>query len=151
MPGQKVTKDEMQEALNAHHKHSGSQTRAAKELRISKSCLGRRLAMAKEAGLSVRKRGAAVRKERTGRSLAEFRAQHDKDFIIPARIKEGLKQLGDSWAYEMEFVKLAGVSLGDLGNYREQFAEHVVVVRRDGKRAWAGTTASAAKMREMLS
>ena len=87
-----------------------------------------------------------------GKSLAEFRATHDKAFIIPKKIKEALQQLGSSgWEYEVGFAKLAGISLADLGNFRDQFAEHVVAIRRDGKRAWAGSKDTAAKMRAMVS
>jgi hypothetical protein len=84
-----------------------------------------------------------------GRSLAEFRAVYDKDFIIPRKIKAALAALGASWEYEVQFAKLAGVSLADLGNYRDQFADNVVTLR-ESRRAWAGTTATAKAMREML-
>lgn len=90
-----------------------------------------------------------ARRPTAGKSLADFRATHDKAFIIPARIKEGLKQLGDGWEYETGFAKMAGVSLLDLGHFRDQFSEFVVVVDRGGKRAWAGTPSVAARMREM--
>lgn len=92
-----------------------------------------------------------VNGERSGRSLVDFRALHDKAFIVPRKLADALKTLGDGWEYEVQFAKLAGVSLADLGNFRDQFAEHVVALRRDGKRAWAGTKAAAKKMREMVS
>ena len=92
-----------------------------------------------------------VMKDREGRSLAEFRAEHDKDFIVPKRIKEGLKALGSGWAYEVQFAKAAAISLSDLNAYRSLFEPHVVVVNRAGKRAWAGTKEVAAKMRAMVS
>ena len=84
-----------------------------------------------------------------GRSLAEFRAQYDKNFIVPAKIKAALAALGASWEYEVQFARSAGVSLADLGNYRDQFAGYVVALR-ESRRAWAGTTATAKAMREML-
>lgn len=87
---------------------------------------------------------------RTGKSLAEFREAYDRDYIVPRKVREALNALGDSWEYEAEFVRRAGVSFADLGRYRDQFAEHVVVLNRDSRRAWAGTVALAAKMREML-
>lgn len=85
-----------------------------------------------------------------GRSLEDFRAEYDKDFIVPKKIKEGLKLLGAGWEYEVAFARLAGISLNDLSNYRDAFSDHVVVIRRDGKRAWAGNAATAAAMKEML-
>lgn len=87
---------------------------------------------------------------KSGKSLADFRAMHDKSFIIPTRIKEGLKQLGDGWEYEMTFAKICGVGLADLSSFRDEFSDFVVVVRRDGKRAWAGTKVTAQKMKEMI-
>ena len=89
-------------------------------------------------------------KPSAGKSLSDFRAAHDKGFIIPRRIKDALEQLGDGWEYEVPFAKLAGVSLTDLSVFREQFAQYIVVVKRDGKRAWAGTPAVAEKMRGMV-
>ena len=89
-------------------------------------------------------------KGQEGRSLAEFRAEHDKDFIVPKRIKEGLKALGGGWEYEVQFAKTAAISLSDLNAYRSLFEQHVVVVNRAGKRAWAGTKEVAAKMRAMV-
>ena len=89
--------------------------------------------------------------KRTGKNLAEFRALHDKDFIVPKKIREGLKNLAGSWDYESVFSKNIGVSLSDLGNYREQFAAYVVHIRKDGKRAWSGNVATAKAMREMVS
>jgi hypothetical protein len=142
-----MTDEMMQQALDVHQRFNGSRHKGAESLGLSESAFGHRVASAKAKGMTPNGKSDSKK----GRSLDEFRAQHDKDFIVPARIKEGLKQLGDGWAYEMEFVKLAGVSLGDLGNYREAFAEHVVIVRRDGKRAWAGSVSIAAKMREMVS
>ena len=87
---------------------------------------------------------------RAGRALAEFREAYDKATIIPARIRAALKTLGAGWEYETEFAKLANVSLIDLGRFRDQFSEHVVSVNRASKRAWAGTTATAKAMRDML-
>jgi transposase len=103
----------------------------------------------------VRKRGKALpspakaaEPKRAGRSLAEFRATYDKDTIVPGKIRAALKVL-DVWQYEAQFAKLAGVSLSDLGNYRDKFAGYVVALR-ESRRAWAKTTAIAKAMREMI-
>lgn len=86
-----------------------------------------------------------------GRSLDEFRANHDKSFIVPAKIKAALEKLGNGWQSELEFAKLAGLSMTDLGNYRSQFEAFVVPITRDGsRRVWAGTKAFANRMREMI-
>lgn len=90
----------------------------------------------------------------TGRSLDEFRAAHDKSYIVPRKIRAALATLGPGgWAYEAEFIKLAGVSHTELGAYRTQFEEHVVTLRgteHSGRRAWAGTKALAEKLRAMV-
>ena len=83
-----------------------------------------------------------------GKSLAEFRAAHDKAFIVPQKIREGLKKLGGGWEYEVNFLKLAGLSTTDLANHRDAFTDHIVLVERT-KRVWCGTKELAAKLREM--
>jgi hypothetical protein len=88
--------------------------------------------------------------QRIGKTLADFRAAHDKDFIVPAKIRDALKALGDGWEAEVEFLRLAKVSTTDLAMYRDQFADHWVVVDRSGKRVWAGTKTLADKMRSMV-
>lgn len=86
-----------------------------------------------------------------GKSIEEFRAAHDKSFIVPRRIKEALEKLGATWQTELEFAKLAGISITDLAAFRQQFEDFVVHVSRDGsRRVWAGTKGLAQKMREMV-
>jgi hypothetical protein len=87
----------------------------------------------------------------TGKSLADFRAAHDKSFIVPKKINEGLAALGDSWEYEPAFIKIAGLSVADCAAYREQFEEFIVVVgSKTKKRVWCGTKKLAAQLREMV-
>jgi len=90
----------------------------------------------------------ATEPKRAGRSLAEFRATYDKDTIVPGKIKAALKIL-DVWEFEAQFARLAGVSLSDLGNYRDQFSGYVVALK-ESRRAWARTTGIAKAMREMI-
>ena len=85
-----------------------------------------------------------------GRALDEFRARYDKDYIVPRRIKAGLESLGAGWEYEVQFARMAGISLADLAAYRDQFAGHCVALGRDSRRAWAGTVKTATEMRSML-
>lgn len=92
---------------------------------------------------------AVIGKHVKARSLAEFKTTFDKDTIVPARIKAGLKSIGAmGWAYEVEFCRIAGLTATDLGNYRDQFADLVVTIKE--RRAWAGSKAMADKMRAML-
>ena len=130
-----LTKEQVILAVKKH----GSHAKAAKALGVAASTVQHHMkgvAHAPQAG--------------SGKSLDEFRSRHDKGFIIPRRIEEGLGALGDGWEYEAQFARLAGVSLSDLSNYRDQYSEHIVVLNRDGKRAWAGTKAVANKMRDMV-
>ena len=93
--------------------------------------------------------------KRVGKTLADFRAAHDKDFIVPNRMRAAIKALGnDGWEYETEFMKLAGISTTDLSAYRDQFADFQAVatttkmsgggVRK--KIIWCGSTAFAKKL-----
>lgn len=90
------------------------------------------------------------------KSIADFRAAHDKSFIVPNKIKAGLDALGpDGWEYELQFVKDIGVSVIDFSRFREQFEEFCVSVgvgtgTAKAKRIWAGSKALASKMRAMV-
>lgn len=91
--------------------------------------------------------------KQAARSIADFRAAHDTSYIVPTKIKAALAAMDGGWLYEGEFVKLAGISLTQLGLFREQFEEHLVVLKgttHGGRRAWASTKAVAKQMREMV-
>jgi len=133
-----ATREDILAAIAEH----GSQRKAARALGIAQSTLSAALH-------GTRDRTPAAAKT-VGRSIDEFRNTYDKGTIIPARITAALKQLGSGWDYEVGFSRLAGVSLTDLSAVREQFEAHIVVVDRGGRRAWAGTVATANKMREMV-
>ena len=93
----------------------------------------------------------ATRKPVKGKDLSSFRAIHDKAFRIPLIIKNALKDLGDSWEYEGEFLKRSGISTTDMAVYRDQFTPHWFEVRannRNVKRIWCGTAKYAAKLQE---
>jgi hypothetical protein len=135
-----MTRDEAAKLVEKH----GSQAKAGQAAGVSARSIRRALA-----------RGAAsphpipTQAKKAGRSLSEFRSLYDKDFIVPNRIKAALKILGGGWEYESQFARMAEVSLADLGNYRDQFADHVITLR-ESRRAWAGTVATAKAMREMV-
>lgn len=95
------------------------------------------------------------------RNLTTFRASHDPAVIIPNKIKAALEKLrkdgGDeAYAYEVNdpsggvaFCKLADVSAMHLGQFRDQFADHVVEVKQDigsrrgPRRVWFATVKAA--------
>lgn len=143
-----MTRDEAMQAM----KQYGSQRKAAEGLRVSRKTLRKALAVVgSDKGVRQVDTQAAAKSAKAGRTLSEFRATYDKATIIPAKVTAALKQLGpQGWEYEVEFAKLAGVSLMDLGKFRDKFAEHVVQIGRDSRRAWAGSKSTAQAMREML-
>jgi hypothetical protein len=97
--------------------------------------------------------------KKTQRNLASFRAAHDKNVIIPNKIRAALAQMeaeegSESYAYEANdpegrptFLKRAGISVTELAMFREQFADYIVELgnnsRDRGKRVWFATTKAA--------
>lgn len=140
-----MTRDE---AIALVKKHANNVLAAARAAGIPKTTFYELYNGARNEARQRKVSGPPCQKTKT---LADFRAQYDKSFIVPARVRDALKVLGASgWEYEIEFAKAAGVSLADLGRFRDQFADFVVVIGRDSRRAWAGSRATATAMREML-
>lgn len=88
----------------------------------------------------------------SGRTLADFRAAHDKNVIVPAKIQKALtdmeKESPENWAYEGDFIKRAGISQTDAGMFREQFTDHIVETSgKTSKRVWFASVKVAAKVR----
>lgn len=142
-----MTQDEALQAIQAH----GSISAAARALHISRETVRRR---AKGEGCSASPEGAPLERAAPtsiGRTLNDFRATHDKAYIVPNKITDALAKLGDSWLYEAEFIKACGLTPPDVSAFRDQFADYIVEVRQDGRRrtVWAGTKHFAAKLREM--
>lgn len=135
---------EAQAAVKEH----GSIRNAARVLGVPVSTLRDRLAGAKEI---VRKQdNAVVGHGVKPKSISDFKSIYDKDTIVPARVKVGLRSLGGGWEYEVAFARICGVSLADLGNYREQFAEYWTQLRADGRRVWSGSRATMAEIRKVV-
>lgn len=87
-----------------------------------------------------------------GKTLADFRAAHDKNVIVPAKIRKALsemeKESAENWAYESDLIKRAGISQTDVGLFREQFAAHIVeTTGKNAKRIWFASAKVAAKVR----
>lgn len=87
-----------------------------------------------------------------GKDLAAFRSSHDKNFIVPKKIEDGLKALGpDKWEYQADFVKLCQISVTDLAMFREQFSDFLVEVSgKTRKSIWCGSKGLATKLRAMV-
>lgn len=94
----------------------------------------------------------AVPQQNVGKSLDEFRSIHDKNYIVPKKIKDALSKLGNSWEYEVDFAKISGVSITDLAKFRDQFEDYIVEVKSTTgshkKNVWAGKVDFAKKLRE---
>lgn len=84
------------------------------------------------------------------KNLSTFRAAHDKNVIIPNKIRAGLASLekqhsAEGWEYEQEFMRRCGVAQTDFGLFRDQFEKYVVNVgtERAPKRVWFATEKAA--------
>jgi len=85
-------------------------------------------------------------------TLASFRDSHDRNVIVPRKIKEALAKMAkegpEHWLYELDFTKLAGISQADLGAHRGAFEDHLVTTTgRNPKRAWFHDPKVAKKLR----
>jgi guanyl-specific ribonuclease Sa len=89
------------------------------------------------------------------RSVADFKAAHDPNVIVPAKIRKGLELIAkdgpENWVYEVDFLKLSGVSTTQLATFRDQFAEYIVETPaqhgKNVKRVYFGNAKVAAKLR----
>lgn len=144
-----------QEEARQAVKQYGSQRKACAALHMSRHTMQRILVG--EGDIAVRADTASnaanvvsVVKDKR-KTLADFRAIYDKGTIVPAKVKAALKELGRAgWEYEVGFAKLAGVSLSDLGNFRDLFSDYVLPVERGARRIWAGSTELRDEMRKMI-
>lgn len=95
---------------------------------------------------------ASIPKQKVGKGRDDFRALHDKSFIVPAKIRAAIAKLGKSgWEYEQQFMKLAELSTTDLAAHRDQFEDHIVTVGgRNPKRCWCGSKELATELRTMV-
>lgn len=89
------------------------------------------------------------------KTLADFKAAHDPNVIVPAKIKAALQKLEkegrEHWVYELDFLKLSGVSTTQLAMFRDQFAAYIVEAPaghgKSVKRCYFGNAKVAAKLR----
>lgn len=81
--------------------------------------------------------------------MSDFRNAYDLNTIVPKKVAEGFRKLGSGWLYESEFVKLSGLTLKDISAFRDNYSEHIVVVR-DSRRIWVGRKSVAEQMRQMI-
>lgn len=94
----------------------------------------------------------ALAKKPAARTLDDFRAAHDRNVIVPAKIRKALADMeaehGESWEYELDFMRRAGISQTDVGMFRPQFEAHVVETGgRNPKKVWFASAKVAEKAR----
>lgn len=89
------------------------------------------------------------------RNVETFRAAHDRNVVIPNKIRAALAQMEkdhgpEHYEYESDFIKLAGVGGSDLNSHRDTFTAHVVEAKpiglgnaRAARRAWFATAKAA--------
>lgn len=87
-------------------------------------------------------------KKKSAKTLADFRAAHDKNVIIPNKINAALAAMAaegsESWEYEVDFLRRASVSTTDLAAFRQQFERHIVeTTGKSVKRVWFATEKAA--------
>jgi len=93
------------------------------------------------------------------KGLDAFRAQFDKNVIVPNSIRTALAELakvlkaGDKYESEQEFIRRCGVSNTDFAMFRDAFEKFYVNVGtvRQPKRMWFGTESAAAAARKVVS
>lgn len=93
--------------------------------------------------------------KKPAKTIADFRAAHDPAVIVPNRITTALAGLlsegPEQWEYEVDFIKRAGISPVQIGQFRDQFKDYIVETsnssRRTGVRVWFGSVKAAAKAR----
>lgn len=139
-----MTKEEAQ-ALVAKH---GTQLEAARKAGVTRSAIQHALYGARSHSAKPTAPSASFTQAIAARSLSDFRNTFDKNTIVPKAIAVGFRKLGAGWLYESEFAKLTGLSMKDLGMFRDNYADHIVVV--DSRRVWVGKAEVADAMRKML-
>lgn len=91
------------------------------------------------------------------KTAADFRAAHDPDVVVPNKIRavlaEMLREGKENWEYEGDIVRRAKLGMAQLTQFRELFADHIVVAPsesgRAARRVWFADAKVAQKIREM--
>ena len=94
----------------------------------------------------------AKAKAKVGLSAADLDAQFNPDSIARRKITAALAQLEDRALPPEQFRKLCSLSNSQLGQYIDEFADHHIRVRVNGRIVilWAGSKKFAREQREKL-
>lgn len=82
-----------------------------------------------------------------GMTLADLRAIHDKNVVVPTRIKAAIRAMGEvktECEYESDFIKRTGLSQVDFSRFRDQFTDFWAELpstngKSSARRAWFAT------------
>lgn len=89
------------------------------------------------------------------RNVASFKAQHNRNVVIPNKIRAALEKMAkdngpEHYEYETDFVKLAEIGASDLAAHRDAFTKFIVEAKPIGKgtsrsprRVWFATEKAA--------
>lgn len=149
------------ELIAAATAYAAHGARGAEQLGIPERTYRDRVAKARLAGLlTMQVQPAAPTLADIGKpvaaakNIADFRAAHDNDFIVPNKIRDGIKRLGvDRWMYEQDFAKFCNIGHAQFSIYRDQFSEYIVLTSggNNAKRVWTGSSDFANRLRAMVS
>ncbi len=90
------------------------------------------------------------------RTAADFKAAHDRNVIIPNKIRVALAKLleigAEHYEYDEGFRALCGVAGKDLAAYRDQFKHNWFLTEgtngaKSAKRVWFGNAKVAGRLR----
>lgn len=83
-------------------------------------------------------------------SKEQVNARYNPSVLIPNKIRDGLKALGEAACTPNDFARLCGISAQQLASYEAEFSSYTATVPDNGRRKtlWCGTTAFAAAIRD---
>ena len=101
---------------------------------------------------SAQKPPVAGKPTPASKTLADFRAAHDPNVIVPTKIKKALADMlaegKENWEYEADLMRRASISTTDLARFRPQFEAHVVeTTGRNPKKVWFASVKVAEEVR----
>lgn len=90
------------------------------------------------------------------RTIADFKASHDRETVVTAKVKAALEVLAkvgpEHYEYEGDFIKLAKIGQADVTLVREKFKDYIVeaaaVHGKTARRVWCGSLKTAKTLRE---
>jgi hypothetical protein len=89
------------------------------------------------------------------RTIADFRASHDRETVVTNKVKTALEELAkvgpEHYEYEGDFIRLAKISQTDVGLVREKFKAYIAdapaVHGKTARRVWCGSIKTAKTLR----